>query len=102
MVPADTLAAAVLVPVRYARRTGKPLGDPGRGWDFVSAGHGGVPWEDVFWMLNSIGGDGPISIEWEDDGLDRLQGAPQALTFLRQFDFRPPAASFDAAFSSGS
>jgi hypothetical protein len=52
-------------------------------------------------MLNSIGYAGPISVEWEDAGMDRLQGAPQALTFLRQFDFDPPAAAFDAAFSSG-
>ena len=32
--------------------------------------------------------------------LDRLAGAAQALTFLRQFDFEPPQSSFDAAFSS--
>jgi sugar phosphate isomerase/epimerase len=67
----------------------------------VSAGRGNVPWEDVFRMLNSIGYDGPISVEWEDAGMDRLQGAPQALQFLKQFDFDPPAAAFDAAFSTG-
>jgi sugar phosphate isomerase/epimerase len=78
-----------------------PWGDPRRGWDFVSAGRGEVAWEDVFRMLNSIGYTGPISVEWEDAGMDRLQGAPQALAFLRQFDFDPPAAAFDAAFSSG-
>jgi sugar phosphate isomerase/epimerase len=78
-----------------------PWGDPRRGWDFVSAGRGNVPWEDVFRMLNSIGYAGPISVEWEDAGMDRLQGAPQALQFLRRFDFDPPAAAFDAAFSSG-
>ena len=33
--------------------------------------------------------------------MDRLQGAPEALAFLRQFDFDPPEAAFDAAFSSG-
>src|ERR1700754_2279547 len=76
-----------------------PWGDPRRGWDFVSAGHGDVPWEDVFRMLRAIGYDGPVSVEWEDAGMDRLQGAPQALAFLRQFDFEPPAAAFDAAFS---
>ena len=40
--------------------------DPRRGWDFVSTGHGDVPWERCFRMLNTIGYDGPISIEWED------------------------------------
>jgi sugar phosphate isomerase/epimerase len=59
-----------------------------------------VAWEDVFRMLNSIGYDGPISVEWEDAGMDRLRGAAEALAFLRQFDFEPPAASFDAAFSA--
>jgi sugar phosphate isomerase/epimerase len=77
-----------------------PWGDPHRGWDFVSAGHGDVAWEDVFRMLNSIGYAGPISIEWEDAGMDRLAGAPGALEFLRRFDYDPPQSSFDAAFSS--
>jgi sugar phosphate isomerase/epimerase len=66
----------------------------------VSAGRGDIRWEDIFRMLNSIGYAGPISVEWEDAGMDRLTGAAQALSFLRQFDFEPPAASFDAAFSS--
>ena len=60
-----------------------------------------MPWEDVFRTLNSIGYAGPISVEWEDAGMDRLVGAPESLAFLRRFDFEPPAASFDAAFSSG-
>ena len=75
-----------------------PWGDPRRGWDFVSAGHGDVPWEDVFRMLRSIDYKGPISVEWEDAGMDRLQGAPEALTRLKAYDFEPPSASFDAAF----
>ena len=29
-------------------------------------------------MLNHIGYDRPISIEWEDAGMDRLDGAPEA------------------------
>jgi hypothetical protein len=51
-------------------------------------------------MLNTIGYDGPISIEWEDAGMDRLVGAPDALEFVRRTAFDPPAAAFDAAFSS--
>ena len=74
--------------------------DPRRGWDFVSTGHGDVPWEACFRMLNTIGYDGPISIEWEDAGMDRLVGAPEALEFVRRLAFAPPSASFDAAFSS--
>jgi sugar phosphate isomerase/epimerase len=79
-----------------------PWGDPRRGWDFVSTGHGDVPWEPVFRMLNSIGYDGPISVEWEDAGMDRAVGAPDALAFVRRLaEIEPPAAAFDAAFSSG-
>ncbi|WDF33623.1 sugar phosphate isomerase/epimerase [Arthrobacter agilis] len=76
-----------------------PWGDPRRGWDFVSTGRGDVPWEDSFRALTAIGYTGPISVEWEDAGMDRLQGAPEALAFLRGFDFAPSDTSFDAAFS---
>ncbi len=31
-----------------------PWADPRRGWDFVSIGHGDVPWEACFRMLNAI------------------------------------------------
>ncbi|MGH7920300.1 MAG: sugar phosphate isomerase/epimerase family protein, partial [Candidatus Dormibacteraceae bacterium] len=75
-----------------------PWGDPRRGWDFVSAGRGEVPWEDVFRTLRAIGNPGPLSVEWEDAGMDRLVGAPEALRFLRHFDFEAPASAFDAAF----
>ncbi len=47
-----------------------------------------------------VGYAGPISVEWEDAGMDRLHGAPEALEYLRRFDYEPPTASFDAAFSS--
>jgi sugar phosphate isomerase/epimerase len=78
-----------------------PWADPRRGWDFVSTGHGDVPWEGCFRMLNAIGYDGPISIEWEDAGMDRLAGAPDALAFIRKMAaIQPPAAAFDAAFSA--
>lgn len=57
-----------------------PWGDPRRGWDFVSTGHGDVPWEDA--------------------GMDRLHGAAEAVGFLRSLLWKPPTASFDAAFST--
>ena len=78
-----------------------PWADQRRGWDFVSVGHGDVPWEACFRMLNAIEYDGPISVEWEDAGMDRELGAPESLEFLRKLAFDKPAAAFDAAFSSG-
>jgi sugar phosphate isomerase/epimerase len=79
-----------------------PWADPRRGWDFVSVGHGDVPWESCFRMLNAINYQGPISVEWEDAGMDRLIGGPESLELIRRMcAIEPPAASFDAAFSSG-
>jgi sugar phosphate isomerase/epimerase len=77
-----------------------PWGDPRRSWDFVSTGHGDVPWEECFRALNAIGYDGPISIEWEDAGMDRLVGAAEAVQFVRRLAFDPPPDAFDAAFTS--
>ncbi|TPW77362.1 sugar phosphate isomerase/epimerase family protein [Schumannella soli] len=74
-------------------------GDPRRGWDFVSTGHGDVPWEDAFRTLRRVGYAGPISVEWEDAGMDRLVGAEEAQRFVRGLLWDLPTASFDAAFS---
>jgi sugar phosphate isomerase/epimerase len=57
-----------------------------------------VPWESSFRALTAIGYDGPISVEWEDAGMDRLHGAPEALAALKKFDFPASNTSFDAAF----
>ena len=74
------------------------FGEDERGWDFVSPGHGDVDFEALFRTLNRIGYDGPLSIEWEDSGMDRDWGAPDALAFVRRTDFAPSSVAFDAAF----
>jgi sugar phosphate isomerase/epimerase len=54
------------------------FGELGRGWDFVSPGHGDVDFEAMFRALNRVGYQGPLSIEWEDwDG--PRQGRADAL-----------------------
>jgi sugar phosphate isomerase/epimerase len=78
------------------------FGDAGRGWDFVSPGHGDVDFESLFRALNRIGYDGPLSIEWEDAGMDREWGAQDALAFVRRTDFEPSTVAFDAAFQKES
>lgn len=77
------------------------FGDPRRGWDFRSPGRGGVKFEPIVRALNQIGYAGPLSVEWEDNGMDREQGAPEAAHFVKdRLLFAPSEASFEAAFSS--
>lgn len=76
-----------------------PWGDPRRAWDFVSMGRGDVDWEAAFRALRAIGYRGPISIEWEDAGMDRLVGAEQALRHARSLLWPLPDHRFDEAFS---
>ncbi len=75
------------------------FGEVERGWDFVSPGHGDVDFESFLRALNRAGYEGPLSIEWEDSGMDRDYGAPDALAFVRRSDFAPSRIAFDAAFS---
>ncbi|MFN8007090.1 MAG: sugar phosphate isomerase/epimerase family protein [Terriglobia bacterium] len=76
------------------------FGDSRRGWDFVSPGRGDVRWDELIRALNRAGYQGPLSIEWEDSGMDREWGAPEALAMIRKQDFTPSKVAFDAAFSS--
>jgi len=75
------------------------FGDPRRGWDFRSPGRGGVNFEEIIRALNEIGYDGPLSVEWEDSGMDREAGAREAAEFVKKVDFAPSNVAFDAAFS---
>ena len=74
------------------------FGQPGRGWDFRSLGHGGVNFEEIIRTLNQIGYSGPLSVEWEDSGMDREHGAKEACEFVKKIDFKPSQVAFDAAF----
>ncbi len=74
------------------------FGKAQRGWDFRSLGHGGVDFEEIIRTLNHIGYTGPLSVEWEDCGMERFHGATEACDFVRQVDFSPSNVQFDAAF----
>lgn len=76
------------------------FGDHRRGWDFVSPGHGDVKWDPIIRALNRCNYQGPLSIEWEDSGMDREWGVQEALRLVRQMDFTAAAGAFDAAFQS--
>ncbi|MCC6353906.1 MAG: sugar phosphate isomerase/epimerase, partial [Verrucomicrobiae bacterium] len=45
-----------------------------------------------------VGYQGPLSVEWEDSGMDREHGAAEAAAFVKRLDFPPSAVAFDAAF----
>ena len=74
------------------------FGHQDRGWDFRSLGRGGVDFEEIIRALNHIGYDGPLSIEWEDSGMEREAGAAEACEFTKSVDFQPSTVAFDAAF----
>jgi len=72
------------------------FGAYGRGWDFRSLGRGGVDFEEIVRAFNRVGYDGPLSVEWEDSGMDREHGAEEACDFVHKVDFPSSAIKFDA------
>ena len=75
------------------------FGHPDRGWEFRSLGRGRIRFEEVIRRLNAAKYAGPLSVEWEDIGMDRGHGAREACAFVRAVDFPPSGAAFDAAFA---
>ena len=76
------------------------FGDLRRGWNFVSLGHGNVNFDDITRELNACGYDGPLSVEWEDSGMERLYGAKEAYEFTKKMNFEPSNVAFDAALKT--
>lgn len=76
------------------------FGDTRRGWNFRSLGHGDVDFENIIRELNTMKYNGPLSVEWEDSGMDRLYGAEEALEFVREVDFKPSEVAFDDAMEN--
>ena len=74
------------------------FGDLRRGWNFRSLGHGDVNFEEIIRALNSIGYQGPLSVEWEDSAMDREHGARESCELVKRVDFQPSAHAFDACF----
>jgi sugar phosphate isomerase/epimerase len=74
------------------------FGTRGRYWDFRSLGHGNIDFESIIRALNRISYKGPLSVEWEDSGMDREFGAKEACEFVRKVDFPSSDRAFDSAF----
>lgn len=71
---------------------------PNRYWDFKSVGRGNINFEKIIRALNDIKYMGPLSVEWEDGGMDREFGATESCAFTKKLDFPPSNIVFDAQF----
>ena len=77
------------------------FGAPTRGWNFVSPGHGDVDFDKIIRVLNYYGYEGPLSIEWEDSGMERVFGATEACEFTKKMNFSASNEAFDDALING-
>ncbi|MGJ3239898.1 MAG: sugar phosphate isomerase/epimerase family protein [Anaerolineae bacterium] len=75
------------------------FGDNRRGWDFVSPGHGDLDIDEMIRALNRAGYAGPLSVEWEDSGMDREFGATESAAWVKKNDFGASDVAFDSAFA---
>jgi len=73
------------------------FGDNRRYWNFRSIGRGKIDFENIIRALNDIKYRGPLSVEWEDSGMNREMGAEEACEFVRFSDFDPSDVAFDDA-----
>ncbi|MGI6527489.1 MAG: sugar phosphate isomerase/epimerase family protein [Caldicoprobacterales bacterium] len=76
------------------------FGDPKRGWNFVSLGHGDVDFDRINRVLNWSGYDGPVSVEWEDSGMERIYGITEAFEYIKSMNFEPSDMAFDEAMKT--
>ncbi len=74
------------------------FGDLRRGWNFRSLGHGDVNFEEIIRELNAAKYTGPLSVEWEDNGMEREFGAKESVEFVKGMNFSPSDVIFDDAF----
>jgi len=74
--------------------------DRRRFWDFRSVGRGRIDFDRIISALNEIGYRGPLSVEWEDGGMDREAGAAESAEFVKKIDFPPSDLIFDAQFEN--
>lgn len=76
------------------------FGDMRRGWNFVSLGHGDVDFDGIIRELNAIQYEGPLSVEWEDSGMERSYGAKEAYEFIKKMNFNRSTTAFDSALKN--
>lgn len=74
-----------------------PMGHKYNGWNFTTAGtdRDAVPCEEVLVELTRAGYDGAVSIEWEDNDVEKRTGALVALDRVRRLSFPPSSVAHD-------
>ena len=75
------------------------FGDNRRFWNFRSLGRGNINFEKIIRALNDIQYSGPLSVEWEDSGMNREAGASEAAAFAKGVDFETSEVAFDSFFA---
>jgi sugar phosphate isomerase/epimerase len=58
-----------------------------------------VDFDAIIRELNQAGYSGPLSVEWEDSGMDRVFGAKEACEFTKKINFSASDVAFDAALA---
>lgn len=76
------------------------FGDLRRGWNFRSVGRGDVNFQEIIRVLNKHGYSGPLSVEWEDSGMERIHGATESCKYVKDIDFMPSTFKFDDAIAN--
>lgn len=77
-----------------------PFGDYRRGWEFRSVGRGHVNFEEIIRALNDVDYNGPLSVEWEDQRMDRWFGAKESFEYVKKVAFpKNVDVVFDAQFA---
>jgi len=76
------------------------FGDTRRKWNFRSVGRGMVNFEDIVRELNAANYEGPYSVEWEDSGMERIQGATESCEYIKNIRIKPSEVAFDAALKN--
>ncbi len=72
------------------------FGDLRRSWNFRSIGHGNVNFDDIIRQINTMNYNGPLSIEWEDNGMEKKYGAREAFEYISKLNYSPSTIAFDA------
>lgn len=75
----------------------RPMGHKHNGWNFVTAGtaRDAVSVEELIVELNRSGYDGALNIEWEDNDVEKHEGARAALANVRRADCAPSTSRHD-------